>query len=113
MAAKREYSKHRRSERMLLRIPVRVYATVDGMQVNESAEAVIISRYGALLRTTSALKLNTTIEVLNAFSQEIAKFRVVWTSEKRREGKYDIGVEIVSRREDFWGIPFPPKHGQA
>jgi len=102
------FSERRRGERVLLRIPLKVHS-VDpgGPHINEEAVAVVVSRYGALIRLSAAPKVGATLEVLNGFSQEVEKFRVVWASAEMREGRHDIGVELIVKRENFWGIRFP------
>lgn len=103
-------SERRRGERVLLRVPIKVYATAqDGGHLNESTETAVVSRYGALIHTSKPLKMGTTLELRNNFSEETEKFRVVWVSEKPKDGKYDAGVEILTPRDDFWGVRFPPK----
>jgi hypothetical protein len=73
----------------------------------------VVSPYGALLRVAVALKPGSTIEVRNAFTEEVGKFRLVWMSEKPQEGRYEVGVEILNAREEFWGIRFPPRDRKA
>lgn len=99
----------RRAERVMIRIPIRMLATAPGgANVNESAEAVVVSRNGALLQTRSALPSGTIIEVTNHFSKSAEKFRVVWASDRQTTGQYNLGVESVVPREGFWGVRFPP-----
>ena len=99
----------RRTERVMIRIPIRVLATAPGgMHVNESGEAVVVSRNGALLQTRSALPSGTIIEITNHFSKNAEKFRVIWASDKQSTGQYSLGVESVTPREGFWGVRFPP-----
>lgn len=100
----------RRGERVLLRIPIKIYGiTQDDTHLNEASETAVVSRFGALVRTSVPLKQGSHLEVRNNFSAESEKFRVAWTSEKPKDGKYEIGIEILSPRDDFWGIRFPPK----
>lgn len=104
--------KQRRSERVLIRIPVRVSGVAeDGTAVNEDAHAVIVSAHGALMQCKHPFKLGSDVTVLNGFSQEEEKFRVVWHAEKAKDERYDVGMEFVKPRPDFWGINFPPPAG--
>ena len=108
MGPEAPYSERRRGERVLIRIPVKIYAVgQDGQHLNEATETVVVSRYGALLPVSRPLKHASTIEVMNHFTQEVEKFRVVWVAEKPKEGKFDVGVELLVPREDFWGVRFP------
>lgn len=114
MASNTSYSERRRGERVLIRIPIKIYATgKDGQHVNEPSETVVVSRYGAMVRSSVPLKQASTLEVMNNFSQEVEKFRVVWVAEKATDGKFDIGIELVRHREDFWGVSFPARARKA
>jgi len=109
-SAESPYADRRRGERVLIRIPVKIAAQgKDGQNVNEPCETVVVSRYGALLRVSMPLKRSSNIELMNGFSQEVEKFRVVWVSEKPKDGKYDVGVELVTARDNFWGVSFPTR----
>ncbi len=109
MVSELELRERRRGERVLIRIPVQLKGMAeDGREVAESAEALVVSRYGALLRTTSLFKKGSALTVTHGFSQQSEQFRVVWTPEKQTEGRWDIGVEAGAPCEDFWGIRFPP-----
>jgi regulator of protease activity HflC (stomatin/prohibitin superfamily) len=110
MATDLKLREKRRGERVLIRVPVHLQAVgEDGSEIIEPGEAVVVSRFGALLRTVSRLKKASTLSVTNGFTQETEKFKVVWVADKQTEGRWDTGVEADSPREDFWGIRFPPK----
>jgi hypothetical protein len=101
-------SERRRGERVMIRIPVKVYGLgKDGQHINEGAETAFVSRHGALLRVSTIFKQGSTMEVMNNFTQKTEQFRVVWASEKPKEGKFDIGIEFVSAPGEFWGVRFP------
>lgn len=100
----------RRSERVLIRIPVVLFGlTTDNQHVSEDAETAIISRTGALLRAHTAFKPGGNLELTNGFSKDAEKFRVVWVSEEQKQGLFDLGVEMLTPRDDFWGITFPTR----
>ncbi len=108
MASPAPFIERRRASRVLIRIPITVFSnTLDGSPIHAPAEALAVSRYGALLRAPIAPALGTTIEVLNGLSQEVQEFRVIRISEADRDGYYDLGVEILGPRDNFWGIDFP------
>jgi hypothetical protein len=103
-------SERRRGERVLLRVPIKVYAIGhDNKHFHENAETAVVSRFGALIRTSVPIKPASQMEVMNTFTQDTEKFRVVWVAEKAKEGKFDVGIEIITPRDDFWGIRFPPR----
>lgn len=114
MASPAPFIERRRASRVLIRIPVTVFSnTGDGSPVHAPAEALAVSRYGALLRAPIAPALGTTIEVLNGLSQEVQEFRVIRIGEADRDGLYNLGVEIVAPHDNFWGIDFPGHRAPA
>jgi len=109
MASEPKIHERRRGERVFLRISVRVSGTgKDGKHVNESGQVAVVNRNGALIRIKTPLKPGSTVEVLHDVSQEKLLFKVVWVSERAREGQFDVGVELTEPRQEFWGIRFPP-----
>lgn len=100
----------RRSERVLLRIPVILYGlTRENQHVSQEAETAIVSRHGALLRSRLAFKAGGTLELTNNFSKDAEEFRVISVSEEQKEGMFDLAVEMLRPRDDFWGITFPTR----
>ncbi|MGH9702057.1 MAG: hypothetical protein ACRD4K_01680, partial [Candidatus Acidiferrales bacterium] len=79
----------------------------DGHPVRAAGEAVEVNRWGALLQTSIALQTGTTVEVMNALSEEVNEFRVVRVAGEKSDGLYEVGIENLSPFRDFWGIQFP------
>ena len=100
--------RERRGERVLISISIQVRGLrEDNTKVDEGAEAIVVSRFGALLRMDSLLKMGSALTATNSLSKEEEVFRVAWIGERRPDGRWDIGVEAANPREDFWGIRFP------
>ena len=98
----------RRSSRVSVRIPVKISSRSDqGDSFDASAEAVAVSRCGALLRVSSALALGARFEVLNGLSQESREFRIVRVTAPKTGGFFEWGVEILYPSFNFWGVEFP------
>lgn len=108
MASARAMLERRRSSRVLIRIPIRIFGNLGpGELLNAAAETIAISRCGALLRIPYRLPLGARIEVLNGLSQETREFRIIRVGEAGGDGLFDIGVEILYPARSFWGIQFP------
>ncbi len=108
MASTAARIERRRATRLLIRIPVKVFSnTLDGNPVNANAEAVAVSRCGALLRAPLAPAPGTRIEVLNGLSQEVQEFRVIRVGHAKEDGVFDLGVEMLFPQKNFWGLQFP------
>jgi hypothetical protein len=104
----------RRGERVLIRIAIQVNGTgKDGKPVHSPAEAVVVNRNGALLRVPHSLKTGSTLEVYQGEEKQAKVFRVIWCSDRPREGRHDVGIELVEPCEELWGIRFPPAHAGA
>ena len=108
------HRERRRSERLLLRVPVKVFGkTKDGRQAHEDAEVVIVSRHGCLLRCSSALPSGEIIELFNKFTEKQATFKVVWCSDRPVSDRWDVGLDTETPAEGFWGVQFPAEKGSS
>jgi hypothetical protein len=104
-----QFRERRRSERVLIRIPIKVIGTDPvGREVDTDAEAVVVSRHGALIRINAELVPNSHIRITNSFTRKEELFRVVWVGERKAESGFDVGVELLNPSDVFWGIIFPP-----
>jgi len=114
MASARAMIERRRSSRVLIRIPIRIFGNLSaGEPLNAAAETIAVSRFGALLRISHPLPLGTRIEVLNGLSQETREFRIVRVGSADVDGLFDVGVEILYPARRFWGIQFPDESRSA
>jgi hypothetical protein len=108
MATTRAMIERRRASRVLIRIPIKVFSNdFNGEPLDTPAEAIAVSRTGALLRTPFQPALGSRIEVLNGISQETQEFRVIRVSPCKFDGCFELGVEILYPTRNFWGIQFP------
>ena len=108
MATARAMLERRRSSRVHIRIPVRVRSPeMNGEARDASAEAISVSRTGALLRLPFLPEIGSRIEVLHGHSQERREFRVIAVRERTDHGPFELGVEILYPGRNFWGISFP------
>jgi hypothetical protein len=98
----------RRASRVLIRIPIRVFSSdFAGKPIHATAEAVAVSRFGALLRAPLDPALGTILEILNGLNEQVKEFRVVRVAKTAQEGLFELGVEMIQPATAFWGIHFP------
>jgi len=98
----------RRSSRVSVRIPILVRRRdYGGQPVTTHAEAIGVSRCGALLRVPFAVNPGARFELMHAHSLEAREVRVVRVSECRQDGAFELGVEILYPSRDFWHVTFP------
>jgi hypothetical protein len=122
MATARAVLERRRSSRIQIQIPVKVVRSeTRDTSVNAlsetPAEAVSVSRYGALLRMPFLPDLGSRIEILHDVSQEVREFRVISVrneivkrdsaGNKEPQKFFELGVEILYPAQNFWGVRFP------
>jgi len=106
MASARAMIERRRSSRVPIRVSVKVLTGEAEGQV-AVAEAVSVSRYGALLRAPFRAPVGSRIEILHGVSNEVREFRVISARDLRKDGLFELGVEIFHPGRNFWGVQFP------
>ena len=113
MASEPQIPGKRRSERVLITIPVQVshYAR-DGSPIKESGETLVVTEQGALLRLPSRLVLNAQLEVMNYYSQQVERFRVAHVDGEPKDGQFHVIVEMLRPRDGFWEIRFPSRESK-
>jgi hypothetical protein len=95
--------KHRRSKRLPLTIPVRVYGrTLDNRPFRDITETKSVSVHGGLLPLAARVKRGQTLLLVNAYTGEERECRVVYVESKRRNRK--VGVEFTDVKGDFWHV---------
>src|SRR6266699_42186 len=100
----------RKHQRVLMRVPVEVRGTArDGSVFEESAHTGVVGPLGAMVRTSRPLRMGTEVVLTNRFSQQTARFRVVWVGGQQTDGVWETGIESLVPLDDFWGVRFPPK----
>lgn len=114
MASARAMLERRRSSRVPMRIPVRIHRCDSNHEVQDTpAEAISVSRYGALLRAPFLAELGSRIEVRHGVSDELREFRVISVHRPRENGIFELGIEIYHPTQNFWGVHFPDEFYRA
>lgn len=95
----------RRSQRVMLRMPVILH--VPGKQNSINAMTVAVNELGAMLVVSEPLPLGTKLIVENPKSQKRLGASVTRAPQVSSEGSL-VPVEFASRAPAFWNIFFPP-----
>lgn len=96
----------RRSSRVTLAVPVRVDGeTVGGEKFITSTTTQTLSEYGCLLHLEEEVMVDQTVVLMNEHTRQSAQARIVSTR-KHRNGQRYIGLEFISRSENFWRLNF-------
>jgi hypothetical protein len=114
MASARAMLERRRSSRVPMRIPVKVHRSDSNVDVLDApAEAISVSRYGALIRAPFLPELGSRLEVQHGLSDELREFRVISIRSPRERGIFELGIEMFYPAQNFWGVRFPDERYPA
>ncbi|MGD0907029.1 MAG: PilZ domain-containing protein [Candidatus Acidiferrales bacterium] len=97
----------RRSQRVIIRVPVNLVATIRDQKISVSAHTVAVNIHGAMLLCPRPLDAETQVEIQNERTRQRATGRVTRAPRESSEG-YLIPVEFSTPTPSFWQITFPP-----
>ena len=97
----------RRSQRVIIRVPVTLLVTENGKEVKIAAHTVAVNVHGAMVVCPRSLDADTTFEVVNERTNDQAVSRVTRSPRESSEG-FLIPLEFTSPSPNFWQITFPP-----
>jgi len=99
----------RRSERLLLTIPIRVEGlNPKGQKFTEETRTLAINRHGARIRLNHLVAAGAVIRIVNISSGRQAEFRVAGPTQPISDQGGEWGVECQDPKGNIWGIDFPP-----
>ena len=99
----------RRSQRVIIMVPVSLELTKDGKPVKVTAHTVAVNTHGAMVICQRPLDPDTKVEITNDRTREHTHARVTRTARESAEG-FLIPVEFVKPFPLFWQISFPPSN---
>lgn len=102
-------AENRRSKRLPLSIPVRVYGrTPENQPFRDVTSMQFVSIHGGLLPLAEKVSPGQTILLVNGITDEERECRVVYIEPRREGPNKKIGVEFVKPAGDFWHVYDPP-----
>jgi hypothetical protein len=105
-----ELGKKRRSKRLALSIPVRVYGrTPDNQPFRDITDTSAVSVHGGLLPLGAKVQRGQKILLVHSVTEEERECRVVYV-EASLWSKRRVGVEFTDHKGDFWHV-YPPLAG--
>lgn len=106
--APRTQGERRRSQRVLLVIPVEVeWERTDGSHAKEYAETEEVNAHGALLRLKPPIALPAEFELTRRKTRQRSRVRLVGTHPPEPDGLERVAVELAVPSETFWGVSIP------
>jgi hypothetical protein len=98
----------RRSQRILLAVPVRVSGNrISGAPFVEHTKTLIVNAHGALLQLEEPVREGQALSERNVITGEETPCKVVDIS-LGTDGAAEIGVEFAQPNPRFWQVSFPP-----
>jgi hypothetical protein len=99
----------RRSQRVIIRVPVSLEVNMNGQRVLATAHTVAVNIHGAMLVCSRTFDAGTIVDLQNDRTLGRAAARVTRTPRESAEG-YLIPVEFTVPTPGFWQISFPPSN---
>jgi hypothetical protein len=97
----------RRSKRLPLSIPVRVYGrTPDNRPFRDITMTKAISAHGGLLPLAPRVKRGQTVLLVHGITEEARECRVVYVRGKNN-GPKKVGLQFTDLKGDFWHVFTP------
>jgi hypothetical protein len=98
-----QLGRHRRSKRLELSIPVRVYGrTADNRPFRATTETNAVSVHGGVLPLKAKVKPGQTLLLVNVVTEEERECRVVYVRSNLWSRK--VAVEFMNSSGDFWHV---------
>ena len=99
----------RRSQRVLMKIPVRVSGqTALGLLFEEETHTLAVSAHGALISVSTEVNKGQRFALSNVQTKAALECVVAHIS-KRHGERLEVGVEFMLPNPIFWHVAFPPK----
>lgn len=102
----------RRSQRVMIRVPVTLEYTVAGKKITLQASTASVNDHGAMLLCSRPLTTETKMEIQNDRTQGKLTCRITRTPVESPDG-YLTPVEFHTPAPGFWRITFPPTNWKA
>lgn len=105
-----EASSRRRSQRVILSVPVivRTEEAPKASSFEEETATLIVNAHGALIALSAKVEKGQKLRVTNRASKTFELCRVV-SANPASGGKAQVAVEFLKPSPDFWHIAFPPE----
>jgi hypothetical protein len=97
----------RRSQRVMIQIPVVLEMTLAGTKTTVRAKTASVNDHGAMLLCTKNLPVETKFDLVNERTSQKQSCRVTRSAIENQQG-YLIPVEFAVPTPGFWHICFPP-----
>jgi hypothetical protein len=98
----------RRSQRVILSVPVTVSGETAQGAFTEQTQTLVINAHGALITLAAKISQGQLLKMQSVTHSEKQACRVVYVG-PTLDGKTQLGVEFTEPSPHFWHIAFPPE----
>jgi len=99
----------RRSERLLITVPIRVEGIDrEGQKFSEDTRTIVINRQGARIYLKRSVITGAVLHISAGAGRRSGKFRIVGPTQPFSGEGGEWGVESQEPHNNIWGIGFPP-----
>lgn len=99
----------RRSQRLLLRVPVQARRKVKGKDAApEETETLAVNAHGAMILLRPPVGEGEQMVLQNTKTNEEQICKVVFTGQME-DGRMQVGIEFIVPAPTFWPVVFPPE----
>jgi PilZ domain-containing protein len=102
----------RRSQRVMIQVPVTVMLTAGGEKKSFPAHTVSVNIHGAMILCKRSIDAETMVEVVNDRTRQRITARVT-RAPREGPGGHLIPVEFEQSNPNFWQISFPPDNWKS
>jgi hypothetical protein len=96
----------RRSQRVIIRMPVTLEITMSGQKIVVAAHTIAVNIHGAMVLCPRPLDAETNLDIIHGSTGERASGRVTRPPRESAEG-YLTPIEFSKPLPSFWQISFP------
>lgn len=102
------YAGARRSERVLVDVPVVVYGETSARRAfREETFTVTVNAHGALMMLEAKVSLGQRLRLANSANKHERECRVAYTGSDHA-GLAQVAIEFTQPAPEFWALPSPP-----
>jgi hypothetical protein len=102
-------SSGRRSQRLLLRVPVEAQRKLEGSSpAPENTETLAVNAHGALILLVPPVEEGDSVSLKNKMTGEEQLCSVVYLG-LIEAGRLQVGIEFTKPSPQFWQVVFPPE----
>jgi hypothetical protein len=103
-----EERNRRRSERVVLRVPLQLSAKMpDGKRISIEVYSLVVNAHGGLLDVGMGMLRGQQVILTNPKNEKVASGKIV-RAEESGEGRFAVAFEFEFPAPSFWPVSFPP-----